>query len=269
MDKKRNLKLTFQYDGTGFHGFQIQPNDITVQEVIETSLSNITGEEIHITGCSRTDAGVHAIMYVCNFYTDFPIPAKKLPVVMNNKFQKENSAIRVLDCCDVGKNFNARFDTQSKTYRYVINNSGKFDIFTRNYQWQYNIKKLDVGKMRKAAKYIVGEHDFKSFMTTGAQVTSTVRCVNYLKIRKKGDIITIYINADGYLYNMVRIITGTLVDVGSGKLEPKDVKDIIEAKNRERAGQTAPPQGLALYKVYYREETDEDKIKDKAKKTEL
>ena len=256
MDKKRNLKLTFQYDGTNFHGFQIQPEAITVQKVMETSLSGITGEEIHITGCSRTDAGVHAIMYVCNFYTDFPIPAEKLPYVLNNKFKKEKTAIKVLGCTEVSHSFNARFDTLSKTYRYVINNSKDTNIFTRNFEWQYSINKLDVSKMKRASKYIVGEKDFKSFMTAGAQVTSTVRCVNFLKITKKGDIITIFINADGYLYNMVRIITGTLVDVGSGKIKPEAVKKIIEAQNREMAGQTAPPEGLSLYEVIYQEETD-------------
>ena len=122
--------------------------------------------------------------------------------------------------------------------------------------------------MKKAAKYIVGKHDFKSFMTAGAQVTSTVRCVNYLKITKKGDIITIFINADGYLYNMVRIITGTLVDVGSGKIKPDDVKKIIEDKNREKAGQTAPPEGLSLYEVIYQEEADGYKNTKQAKKAE-
>lgn len=268
MEKKRNLKLTLQYDGTEFHGFQIQPEAITVQKVIETSLSNITGEDIHITGCSRTDAGVHALMYVCNFYTDFPIPSEKLPYVMNNKFKKDKVAIKVLDCCDVHHGFNARFDTLSKTYRYVINNSKDTDIFSRNFEWQYTLNKLDVAKMKKAAKYIVGKHDFKSFMTAGAQVTSTVRCVNYLKITKKGDIITIFINADGYLYNMVRIITGTLADVGSGKIKPDDVKKIIEDKNREKAGQTAPPEGLSLYEVIYQEEADGYKNTKQAEKAE-
>ncbi len=251
MGRMRNLKLTLQYDGTLFHGFQIQPKDITVQKVIETSLSNICGEDIHITGCSRTDSGVHAVMYVCNFHTTFPIPAEKLPIVMNNKFQKDRPDIKILDCTEVHDDFNARFDTINKTYRYIINNSGNCDVFTRNYQWQYSFKKLNVNKMRKAAKYIVGKKDFKSFMTSGAQVTSTVRQVNYLKITKKGGIITLYINADGYLYNMVRIITGTLVDVGSGKFKPEYVKEIIDAKNREMAGQTAPPQGLSLYEVNY------------------
>lgn len=250
----RNLKLTLQYDGTRYHGFQIQPNADTVQGAIEKSLSAVTHTPVTITGCSRTDAGVHAVMYVCNFYTDFPIPAQRFPIVLNNGFLKQGGDIKILDCREVSNDFNARFDTVSKTYRYVINNIKERNIFSRNYEWQYTFSQLDVKKMRAAAKYIIGKHDFTSFMTSGAQVTSAVRTVNYINIKKKGSKITMYINADGYLYNMVRIITGTLVMAGEGKIKPSDVKKIINQKDRSFAGPTAPPQGLSLYEVFYGED---------------
>ncbi len=250
----RNLKLTLQYDGTRYHGFQIQPNADTVQGAIEKSLSAVTHTPVTVTGCSRTDAGVHAVMYVCNFYTDFPIPAQRLPIVLNNGFLKQGGDIKILDCREVSNDFNARFDTVSKTYRYVINNIKERDIFSRNYEWQCTFSQLDVKKMRAAAKYIIGKHDFTSFMTSGAQVTSAVRTVNYINIKKRGSKITMYINADGYLYNMVRIITGTLVMAGEGKIKPSDVKKIINQKDRSFAGPTAPPQGLSLYEVFYGED---------------
>lgn len=244
---KRNLKLTLQYDGTDFHGFQIQPTAVTVQKCVEDALSSVTSENIKINGCSRTDAKVHACMYVCSFFTEFPIPAERLPIVLNHKLPQ---GIRALECCDVSDEFHARFDTISKTYRYVINTDFAPDVFSRNYEWQLK-KPLDIALMRQAAEYIAGEHDFASFMTAGSDVQSTVRNVFELKFEEKGTRIVMYIKADGYLYNMVRIITGTLVNVGLGITKPEDVKKIIESKSRQNAGPTAPPQGLYLYNVQY------------------
>ena len=245
----RNLKLILQYDGSMFHGFQIQPVARTVQGELETMLTRITGETIHVQGCSRTDAGVHAYRYCCNFKTNFHIPAERLPIVLNNSHIDD---IRFISCCEVDDEFNARFDTKYKTYKYVINTSAEPDIYTRNYQWHYGGKnKLNVDLMKKASEYIIGEHDFCSFMTSGAQVTSTVREVFSLEVIENSDVIEIIISADGYLYNMVRIIVGTFVNVGEGKYTPEYVKEIISLCNRQYAGPTAPPQGLYLYDIVY------------------
>lgn len=243
----RNLKLTLQYDGTDFHGFQIQPNAVTVQGCVEAALSSVTSEDIKINGCSRTDAGVHAYRYVCSFFTSFPIPAERLPIVLNHKLPK---SIRAVECEEADKEFHARFDTVCKTYRYVINTDCKFDVFRRNYEWQLG-KKLDTKKMKEASEYIIGEHDFNCFKSSGGSNCSTIRTVYDLNIAEKGERVEIYINANGYLYNMVRIITGTLVNVGLGIFEPSYVGDIIIGKSRENAGPTAPPQGLYLYDVQY------------------
>ncbi len=243
----RNLKLILQYDGTMYHGFQVQPNVSTIAGELNRVLTNLTKSPVTVQGCSRTDAGVHAYRYCCNFFTQFPIPAQRLPIVINNMLPSD---IRAIECCEVSEQFNARFDTVSKTYRYAINTNPNATVYTRNYEWQYG-KNLDVAAMKEAAEYIVGKHDFKSFMTSGAQVLSTVREVFSLNVCQNDDIIEIFITADGYLYNMVRIITGTLVSVGEGKLTPQSLPQIINAKNREKAGPTAPPQGLYLYQINY------------------
>ena len=243
----RNLQLILKYDGTNYHGFQIQPTVVTVAGELNRVLSRLTNAQVIVQGCSRTDAGVHAYRYSCNFYTDFPIPAERLPIVLNNMLPDDIIAI---SCVEVPDEFNSRFDTVSKTYRYVINTSKEATVYTRNYEWQYP-KQLDVQKMKEACKFFIGEHDFKSFMTSGSQVSSTVREIFKLDVVENGEKIEIFINADGYLYNMVRIITGTLVSVGEGKMSPLDIPGIIDAKNREKAGCTAPPQGLYLYEINY------------------
>lgn len=243
----RNLLLKIQYDGTAYHGYQIQPDVSTIQGEVQRVLSEITGERIEINGCSRTDAGVHAVEYACNFRTAFPIPAERLPIVLNNKLPDD---IRALSCCEVSDDFHARFDTKAKTYRYIINCEISPDLFSRNFEWQVK-KELDVKKMQQAASYFIGEQDFCSFMTSGANVESTIRTIYSLEVLKKENKIHIYIRANGYLYNMVRIITGTLYNVGIGKIEPEYVENIIKSRCREKAGPTAPPQGLALYKVDY------------------
>ena len=246
---ERNLLLKIQYDGSGYHGYQIQPEAITVQKVIQDALSAITKENITVNGCSRTDAGVHAVEYALSFKTEFPIPADRLPIVLNNKLP---GAVKALECFEVPEDFHARFDTFAKTYRYLINTDANPTVFTRNYEWQIK-KNLDVKKMQEACKYFIGERDFASFMTSGTEVATTVRTVYSLDIINRESIIEIYIRANGYLYNMVRIITGTLVDVGLGKYPPERITEIFDAKDRALAGPTAPPQGLALYKVDYQE----------------
>ena len=244
----QNYLLKLQYDGSCYHGYQIQPVAITIQKVVEDALSDLFGKKTGINGCSRTDAGVHAIEYACSFFADTPIPAEKIPIVVNNKLPQD---IRAISCLKVNPEFHARFDTQSKTYLYKINTEREYNVFARNYEWQIR-KELDYEKMCEACKYFIGEKDFRSFMTSGTDVETTVRTIYDLHIEKSDENhIEIYINANGYLYNMVRIITGTLVEVGLGRIQPNYVKDIIEACNREKAGQTAPPQGLYLFKVNY------------------
>lgn len=243
----KNIKLILQYDGTAYHGFQIQPDVTTIQGVLEDTIFKLLGEKVHIYGCSRTDAGVHAVRYVAGFMLSTPIPPEKIAFVMNNALPKD---IRILSSEEADESFHPRFSCLAKTYRYVINTNPDADVFSKNYEWQLR-RNLDVNAMQMAAKHIVGEHDFRSFMTTGPEMENTTRNVHSLEIIKEDNLIKIYIKADGYLYNMVRIITGTLVSVGEGRLSPDSVKYIIAKKDRNFAGPTAPPQGLALYEIYY------------------
>lgn len=243
----KNIKLILQYDGTGYHGFQIQPDVITIQSVLENCVEEITGVKTRVNGCSRTDAGVHAVKYCAGFVTQSPIPAEKFSVVMNNYLPPD---IRIISSSQEGEDFHPRFSTKSKEYVYTINTTPQIDVFSRNYEWQLKTK-LNVKLMNEAAKYIMGEHDFCSFMTSGPVLESTVRNVMSLRVEEDNSKIKIHIRADGFLYNMVRIITGTLVWVGEGRITPEDVKDIIEKKDRSFAGPTAPPQGLALNEIFY------------------
>lgn len=240
-------KMTLAYDGTNYHGWQRQKNGITIQEVIEDRLSEIFGRETVITGCSRTDAGVHAKTYVCSFSGETTIPADKMPFVLNTVLPPD---IRIYKCEAVWEDFNARFETVSKAYDYVIVNRSFADPLLRNFAWHYPVK-LDIDKMKKAASIIQGKHDFASFCAAGSSAKTTVRNLMELTVRADGDIITVRAKADGFLYNMVRIIVGTLVYVGNGKLSENDIKSLIEKKDRRLMGITAPPQGLSLVEVNY------------------
>ena len=240
-------KLTMAYDGTNYHGWQRQKNGITVQEVLEDVLTEIAGESVVVTGCSRTDAGVHARVYVCSFAMKTTIPADKIPFVLNTKLPPD---IRAYNCEVMHESFNARFETVTKAYEYKIVNAPFQNPLMRNFAWHYPIK-LDLLKMQKAAKIIQGKHDFASFCAAGSTVKSTVRNLTELTVTKDGDIITVRAAADGFLYNMVRIIVGTLVYVGCGKLSEDDIAELIEKKDRRLLGITAPPQGLALVEVNY------------------
>lgn len=242
-----NLKLTIKYDGTNYHGWQVQPNGITVQEVIESALSEIAKKKITVTGCSRTDAGVHAAMHVSSFKFDSSIPVHKLALILNQKLPKD---IRAVECTEVDDSFNARFDTKEKTYRYRILNAPHNDPFLSRYVWHYPIE-LNVLKMQKAAACMVGKRDFTAFMASGSNIKTTVRNLKRVDVQKEGDLITITATADGFLYNMVRIIAGTLVYVGNGKLDADEVGRIIEEKDRRLGGVTAPPEGLMLEEVVY------------------
>lgn len=235
------------YDGTAYHGFQRQKNGITIQQCLEDAIKKITGEFSAVTGCGRTDAGVHAQNYTVNFFTSSKISCEKLPLALNSQLSED---IRVFAAEDTTEDFHARFSAKSKTYAYKIVNKPFLDVFLSKYSWFYPIK-LDVEKMKKAAIHIVGKHDFAAFMAAGSPVKSTVRTISNLEIFENNGVIDIEVTADGFLYNMVRIIVGTLVYVGCGKLNEEDIPKIIEAGERENAGITAPPEGLSLKKTVY------------------
>lgn len=243
----RNIVLTLSYDGTEYHGFQRQENGITIQQVVENAIKKVTGETLSITGCSRTDAGVHATEYVCNFRTESSVPADKFCFALNSYMPDDVSCIA---SCEAAEDFHARYSAKSKTYTYTIYNAPHKNPVLCRFAWHYPIK-IDIEKMKIAAAEIVGTHDFKAFMASGGQQKTTVKTVNFLDITTDEKRIFITINADGFLYNMVRIIAGTLVYAGTGKINPEDVPDIIKSGDRVRAGITAPPQGLCLKKVLY------------------
>jgi len=242
-----NYKLTIAYDGTLYHGWQRQKNGITVQEVVENAVSEMFGTETAVTGCSRTDAGVHAKIYVCSFKGETTIPTDRIHTVLNTRLPQD---IRAYRCEGVPDEFNARFDTVKKAYEYKILNTEVCDPLLKNYVWHYPIK-LDFEKMCEAAAIIKGKRDFKAFCAAGSTVKSTVRNLMELSAKKEGDVITVRAAADGFLYNMVRILTGTLVYAGNGKLSVSDIEMLISGKDRRMMGITAPPQGLMLVEVIY------------------
>lgn len=244
-----NIRIWLKYDGTDFHGYQIQKNGITVQELIEKAIEKITGAKTPVIGCSRTDAGVHAYMYAANFHSETKIPDKKLPVALNTALP---DTIRVYKAERVSDDFHATLSATEKTYEYTIDTNEIADPFLKRYAWHYNYF-VDSERMKEGARYLIGKHDFTAFMASGGQTKTTVRTVKNIEITEKDKVITIKITADGFLYNMVRIIAGTLVYCGAGKLTPEDVGRILESKDRKEGGITAPPEGLKLISVIYEE----------------
>ena len=243
----KRVKLTVAYDGTNYCGWQVQPNGITIQEVLNQCLSEFTGEKIETIGASRTDAGVHALGNVAVFDTEMRMPGDKFSFALNQRLPED---IRIQKSEEVDANFHPRYVKSQKTYEYRILNC-RFPIPTERFYSHFTYIPLDVDKMKEAASYLIGEHDFKSFCGTGAQVKTTVRTVKEIQIEKSGDRITIRITGEGFLYNMVRIIAGTLMDIGGGLYPPEKMKEILEAKDRKKAGPTAPARGLTLMKIQY------------------
>lgn len=244
----KHFLIRVAYDGTSYHGFQVQPEAPTIEGRLNEALYLLTGEKIKVTGGSRTDAGVHAYDNVACFGTDFNIPADRLPYALNVRLPED---IRVLSAYEVSEDFHPRHCDTRKTYEYRIINS-QFPIPTfRNYSY-HTYYKLDIGKMKEAAAYLTGEHDFKAFSSANGQTLTTVRTIYSTDIltRELNEII-IRITGNGFLYNMVRIIAGTLLDAGRGKLAPEDIPYIIESRERKNAGPTLPPQGLTLVKYEY------------------
>lgn len=243
----KRVKIIVAYDGTNYCGWQVQPNGITIESVLNHHLSELLGEEIHVIGASRTDSGVHADGNVAVFDTSARMPAERISYALNTRLPQD---IRIQDSCEVPSDFHPRFQRTVKTYEYRIC-SRKFPdpcsrLYSLFYYWE-----LDVEQMKKAAAYLVGEHDFTSFCTKKEEVTNCVRTIYSLDIEKTGDQIVIRIRGNGFLYNMVRIITGTLLRVGGGLIKPEQISEILAARDRSAAAETAPAHGLKLVKIEY------------------
>ena len=245
----RRIKLIVAYDGTNYCGWQVQPNGITVQEVLNQALSDLFAKKIACIGASRTDAGVHALGNVAVFDTDARMPADRIAFALNTRLPAD---IRIQESAEVPMEFHPRFANTVKTYEYRIFNRKFPDPTKRLYSFFYHYP-LDVDAMRQAASYLVGTHDFKSFATAKPEVTDTVRTIYETSLEKEDDLIRFRITGNGFLYNMVRIITGTLLEVGKGDYPPEKVKEILAAKDRKTAGATARPEGLTLVQIRYPE----------------
>ncbi|MBS5986456.1 tRNA pseudouridine(38-40) synthase TruA [Clostridium sp.] len=243
----RNIKLTIEYDGTSYGGWQKQKNNRTIQQCIEEAIKLLTGEEVELIGSSRTDAGVHAKGMVANFITNSQIPADKFREAINTKLPDD---IGIIKSEEVDKNFHSRYDSKGKTYCYTLVNRYEKVCIGRNYVYQVR-EELNYDLMKEAAKYFLGKHDFKAFKTNGSSVKTSVRTISGLELELKDDVIKIFVSADGFLYNMVRIIVGTLIEVGKGKIKPEDIESIIRNGDRSNAGPCVPPNGLVLEKVFY------------------
>ncbi len=271
---KKNILLTIEYDGSVFHGWQRQPDKPTVQGCLEEVLTSLLGETIALNGTSRTDAGVHACGQRASFITQNSIPAERIALAANNMLKGRErgafamSPVRIISSEEKPADFHARFDAKGKRYVYRIRNAAGDDVFSRNYVYHVDAP-LDTDAMKRAAALLKGTHDFKSFEASGGTPReTTVRTIYDISVKCErsggghrvsdeaaaeafaGDV-EISVSGDGFLYNMVRIMTGTLVDVGLGRIRPEEIEDILAAEDRRRAGHTAPPFGLYLMEVYF------------------
>ena len=244
----KRIKLTVAYDGTDYCGWQIQPNGITVEKVLNRALSRLTGEDIAVTGASRTDAGVHAEGNVAVFDRASTIPPGRFSYAVNTLLPED---VVVVKSEKVAADWHPRYQESVKTYAYHILNREMPDPVRRKYVWHVNCP-LDLEKMRTAAEYLTGEHDFKSFCSIHTGAKTTVRTIYSMDVERSGEVITIRVSGNGFLYNMVRIITGTLVEAGRGFRQPESVKELLDADERGKAGPTAPAQGLLLESIEYR-----------------
>jgi len=253
------IKLTVAYDGTNYHGWQFQPNAKTIEGELKRAITELLNEEVTIIGASRTDTGVHALCNISVFSTTTPIPAEKLAFALNQRLPGD---IRIQKSEAVDADFHPRRVESRKTYQYRIWNAN-IPLPTKRLYHHFVHQKLDVDKMQTAASYLIGEHDFASFCTASPkksgesdeQPKSTVRTIFSARVKCDSEMppreISITLTGNGFLYNMVRIITGTLIDVGAGRHQPEWVLEIMAAKDRTKAGPTAPPQGLTLMKYEY------------------
>jgi tRNA pseudouridine38-40 synthase len=241
------VKLTVEYDGTNYAGWQWQTNALSVQQMLETAFEAAAGESVRINGAGRTDAGVHAMAQVAHLDTQCSIPPDKISYALNMHLPPD---IRVKDSQQVNDHFHARFDAKGKHYRYTIDSSVHAPAIYRHTSAHVR-GALDVSAMREAAEYVLGTHDFACFCASGSEVKETVRTVYSLVITESKPFIHMDIKGSGFLYHMVRIIAGTLIEIGQKKRPPVSMRDIIESKDRKRSGVTAPAKGLMLMSVYY------------------
>lgn len=243
----RNIKLTIEYEGKDYNGWQKQPNHLNIQGEIEKAIQSVMHEEVELIGSGRTDAGVHAFGQVANFKIESDFPIEKMATAINSQLKK---SIRILNAEEVPLEFHSRYHCHKKTYGYIIDNSEQGTAIYRNMTYHVS-QPLDVEKMQEAAKYLVGEHDFSSFKSSGTSSKSSVRTIYQANIAKEQNRVVIMLTGNGFLYNMVRIIAGTLVEIGLGDREPSEMKEILEAKDRQKAGKTLAAQGLFLMSVEY------------------
>lgn len=243
----RNIKLTIEYDGKDFNGWQKQPNKLNIQGTIEKAIEKITGEQIELNASGRTDAGVHALGQVANFKTQSTIPLEKIAIAINSNLKK---SIIIKKAEEMPQEFHARYACKRKTYQYIIDNSETGTAIYRNIKYNFS-QKINVQEMQKAVKYFIGEHDFKAFKASGTSSKTSVRTIYSAEVIKQNQDIIIKLTGNGFLYNMVRIISGTLLEVGIGKIKAEQIPDIIKSKDRTKAGKTLPPQGLYLVEVLY------------------
>lgn len=243
----RNIALRLRYDGSRYHGWQVQKNDITVAETVEEALSKVCGHPVRAVGCGRTDAGVHALRYCANFKTDCRIPADRIPLAVNARLPGD---IAVVAALDVPEDFNAISSCIKKEYIYKIHNSNIRDPF-----WEKRVcfypQHLDIELMQRAAKAFEGTHDFMAVRSVGTETKTTVRTVHWCCAEKEGDMITVSVCANGFLYNMCRAMVGTMVYASYGKLVPEEIPALLEKRDRRLTGPTMPPQGLYLNRVWY------------------
>lgn len=243
----KRVKLVVAYDGTNYHGWQVQDNGITIEKVLNRTISELVQEDIKVIGASRTDAGVHACGNVAVFDTESRIPGDKFSFALNQRLPED---IRIQESCEVDADFHPRYADTVKTYEYNILNR-RFELPSKRLYAAFCYYPMDIERMNQAAAYLVGEHDFKSFCSAGAQVQTTVRTIYAVNVTKEDDMVHIRITGNGFLYNMVRIIAGTLMQVGTGLMEPEQVKEILEARDRSKAGPTAVAKGLTLVEIRY------------------
>ncbi|GGE00779.1 tRNA pseudouridine(38-40) synthase TruA [Paenibacillus nasutitermitis] len=243
----RNLRVVVSYDGTRYYGFQTQPGGNTIQDIIQDTIKKLSGEDVRIIGSGRTDAGVHARGQVFNFHTDAAIPVERWAIALNTRLPSD-IVIRCVD--EVEPEFHSSYSAKRKTYRYSIDTNKFPDVFERRYRFHHPTP-LSVEEMRKGLAFLVGEHDFSSFTSRRSTKTSHVRTVYEARIDASDGKLDLFISGSGFLYNMVRVITGTLLLVGEGKLQAGQVQDILEAQDRSAAGPTAMAYGLNLWEVEY------------------
>ncbi len=243
----KNYLLEISYNGSSYHGWQVQANAVTVQEKLQDAIECVFGKREDIKGCSRTDSGVHARMFCCNFRTEKEIPPSKIPSALNTYLPFD---ISVKSCKEVSPDFHARYDCKGKEYVYQIWNAQERNPFLNKlcYHYKYNI---DAEQLNEEARSFVGVHDFSAFCAAGSSVEDMTREIYSCRVERQGDSVLFYVSGNGFLYNMVRIMVGTLLDVSSGKIEKGKIEEIIKSGNREKAGFTAPPEGLYLNEVYY------------------